>query len=95
MICSRNETKSIDRIMALTLTLRYYYLLFYFISIIIIIIIIIILQVMVNHTNLDLKAPFGGYKLSGNAREWGESGLDEFLITKMINMDINEYRKNK
>ncbi|OEU09124.1 aldehyde dehydrogenase [Fragilariopsis cylindrus CCMP1102] len=52
-------------------------------------------MVMVNHTNLDLKAPFGGYKLSGNAREWGESGLDEFLITKMINMDINEYRKNK
>ena len=33
-----------------------------------------------------------GYKQSGNAREWGISGLEEFLITKTINIDIDEYR---
>mmetsp|Transcript_13795 Transcript_13795/g.15138 ORF Transcript_13795/g.15138 Transcript_13795/m.15138 type:complete len:194 (-) Transcript_13795:109-690(-) len=49
-------------------------------------------MVMINNTNVDLKAPFGGYKQSGNAREWGVSGLDVFLLTKTINMDIDEYR---
>jgi aldehyde dehydrogenase (NAD+) len=32
----------------------------------------------------DLNAPFGGYKQSGNGREWGAFGLDEFLETKAI-----------
>jgi len=50
-------------------------------------------MVMVNNTNRDHKAPFGGYKLSGNAREWGVSGLDEYLITKTINIPIEEYTK--
>jgi aldehyde dehydrogenase (NAD+) len=32
----------------------------------------------------DLNAPFGGYKQSGNGREWGEFGMEEFLETKAI-----------
>lgn len=49
-------------------------------------------MVMVNTTYLDAKAPFGGYKLSGNAREGGLSGLEEFLITKVVNVPLEEYR---
>eukprot|EP00531_Pseudo-nitzschia_arenysensis_P001966 CAMPEP_0116115236 /NCGR_PEP_ID=MMETSP0329-20121206/399_1 /TAXON_ID=697910 /ORGANISM="Pseudo-nitzschia arenysensis, Strain B593" /LENGTH=518 /DNA_ID=CAMNT_0003608655 /DNA_START=239 /DNA_END=1795 /DNA_ORIENTATION=- len=48
--------------------------------------------VMVNKTQLDLKAPFGGYKQSGNAREWGIAGLEEYLITKTVNLPLEEYR---
>ena len=32
----------------------------------------------------DQKAPFGGYKQSGNGREWGEYGFEEFLEVKAI-----------
>ena len=32
----------------------------------------------------DFNAPFGGYKKSGNGREWGEFGFHEFLETKGI-----------
>lgn len=32
----------------------------------------------------DIMAPFGGYKRSGNGREWGEFGFHEFLETKAI-----------
>ena len=32
----------------------------------------------------SLHAPFGGYKQSGNGREWGEHGLEEYLETKAI-----------
>jgi aldehyde dehydrogenase (NAD+) len=39
--------------------------------------------VAINHA-LDLGAPFGGYKQSGNGREWGEFGFHEFLETKGI-----------
>jgi len=31
-----------------------------------------------------VDAPFGGYKQSGNGREWGEAGLQEYLETKAI-----------
>jgi aldehyde dehydrogenase (NAD+) len=32
----------------------------------------------------DINAPFGGYKQSGNGREWGREGLKEFLETKAV-----------
>jgi aldehyde dehydrogenase (NAD+) len=32
----------------------------------------------------DFNAPFGGYKKSGNGREWGEFGFQEYLETKAI-----------
>lgn len=32
----------------------------------------------------DFHAPFGGYRKSGNGREWGEDGFEEYLETKAI-----------
>lgn len=32
----------------------------------------------------DINAPFGGYKQSGNGREWGRAGLEEFLEVKAV-----------
>ncbi|ADP82427.1 aldehyde dehydrogenase family protein [Pseudofrankia inefficax] len=32
----------------------------------------------------DFQCPFGGYKQSGNGREWGEFGFQEYLETKGI-----------
>jgi aldehyde dehydrogenase (NAD+) len=32
----------------------------------------------------DMNAPFGGYKMSGNGREWGDYGFHEYLETKAI-----------
>ena len=32
----------------------------------------------------DFNAPFGGYKKSGNGREWGEFGFEEYLETKAM-----------
>lgn len=40
-------------------------------------------QVSINGS-WDASAPFGGYKKSGNGREWGEIGFYEFLETKAI-----------
>ena len=39
--------------------------------------------VTINHA-FDIKVPFGGYKTSGNGREWGEEGFEDFLETKAI-----------
>ncbi len=39
-------------------------------------------QVNINGAGLDLMAPFGGYKQSGNGREWGDLAFGEFLETK-------------
>ena len=41
-------------------------------------------MVHLNGAGLDSAAPFGGYKKSGNGREWGQYGLEEFLEVKSI-----------
>ncbi len=41
-------------------------------------------QVTLNNAAPDLMAPFGGYKQSGNGREWGEHAFAEFLETKAV-----------
>jgi len=41
-------------------------------------------NVHLNGASPDLGAPFGGYKQSGNGREWGEFGFDDFLETKAV-----------
>ncbi len=46
-------------------------------------------NVHLNGAPVDNKAPFGGYKQSGNGREWGRYGFEEFLETKAI-MGYNE-----
>ena len=33
---------------------------------------------------MDFGAAFGGYKQSGNGRDWGEMGFEEFLDLKAI-----------
>jgi aldehyde dehydrogenase (NAD+) len=38
----------------------------------------------VNGGRVDFAGCFGGYKQSGNGREWGEAGLEEFLELKAI-----------
>jgi aldehyde dehydrogenase (NAD+) len=41
-------------------------------------------MVHINGAGLDSAAPFGGYKQSGNGREWGAYGIDEFLEIKSV-----------
>jgi len=41
-------------------------------------------QVVLNGAALDMSAPFGGYKQSGNGREWGVYGFEEYLETKAV-----------
>ena len=41
-------------------------------------------QVHLNHPAWDAHAPFGGYKLSGNGREYGAFGVEEYLEIKAI-----------
>ena len=41
-------------------------------------------QIQVNGAGPDMNAPFGGYKQSGNGREWGAHGLEEFLEVKAV-----------
>lgn len=41
-------------------------------------------MVHLNGAQIDFNAPFGGYRQSGNGREWGAKGLEEFLETKAV-----------
>ncbi len=41
-------------------------------------------NVHINNARVDFAGSFGGYKQSGNGREWGEAGLEEFLELKSI-----------
>jgi len=41
-------------------------------------------QVSINGAGGDMMAPFGGYKMSGNGREWGDYGFHEFLEVKAV-----------
>ncbi len=41
-------------------------------------------MVHLNGASTDMNAPFGGYKKSGNGREWGCFGLEDFLEVKAV-----------
>ncbi len=41
-------------------------------------------QVSLNGNSGDIRTPFGGFKMSGNGREWGEHGLRDFLEVKAV-----------
>jgi aldehyde dehydrogenase (NAD+) len=49
-------------------------------------------NVHVNGARVDFGGCFGGYKQSGNGREWGEAGLEEFLELKAI-LGYADHRK--
>ncbi|TNE87209.1 aldehyde dehydrogenase family protein [Porticoccus sp.] len=42
-------------------------------------------MVRINGASHGYNAPFGGYKQSGNGREWGEYGFEDYLEIKAIN----------
>jgi aldehyde dehydrogenase (NAD+) len=41
-------------------------------------------MVHLNGAPTDIQAPFGGYKHSGNGREWGSHGIEDFLEVKAV-----------
>jgi aldehyde dehydrogenase (NAD+) len=41
-------------------------------------------QVSINGAGGDMMAPFGGFKMSGNGREWGDYAFHEFLEVKAV-----------
>ena len=41
-------------------------------------------QVSINGGSFNPLAPFGGYKQSGNGREWGPFGFEEYLEVKAL-----------
>lgn len=48
-------------------------------------------QVHLNYPAWDPHAPFGGYKSSGNGREYGIEGLEEYLQTKaVVGFDVSK-----
>ena len=40
--------------------------------------------VNINYPAWDVHAPFGGYKQSGNGREYADFGIDDYLETKGV-----------
>jgi acyl-CoA reductase-like NAD-dependent aldehyde dehydrogenase len=43
-------------------------------------------QVDINGARFNPSAPFGGYKQSGNGRELGRYGLEEFQLVKAVQL---------
>ena len=41
-------------------------------------------NIHINYSRPDFAGCFGGYKQSGNGREWGQAGLEEFLELKAV-----------
>lgn len=41
-------------------------------------------NININGTSGDLNTPFGGYKQSGNGREWGPHGFEDYLEIKAV-----------
>jgi len=41
-------------------------------------------QCYIQGSYFNMEAPFGGFKQSGNGREWGERAMDEYMETKAI-----------
>ena len=41
-------------------------------------------NVHINGAMADFNAAFGGFKQSGNGREWGQAGFEEFLELKCV-----------
>src|SRR3569833_838470 len=41
-------------------------------------------RITINGKSGDMNTPFGGFKKSGNGREWGEHGLRDFLEVKAV-----------
>ena len=40
--------------------------------------------VNINYPPWDIRAPFGGFKQSGNGREYAEFGIDDYLELKAV-----------
>ncbi|MCY1514681.1 3-succinoylsemialdehyde-pyridine dehydrogenase [compost metagenome] len=45
-------------------------------------------QVDINGGPFNLLAPFGGYKQSGNGREFGKYGIEEYLEFKAVQLPV-------
>ena len=41
-------------------------------------------NININGNSGDINTPFGGYKQSGNGREWGSYGFEDYLEIKAI-----------
>ena len=47
------------------------------------------ISVCVSYTTIGYQAPFGGPKQTGGGRTNGKQGLDEYLITKTVSINLN------